>query len=255
MNNIYAKKIKDYLPQIYKTYLLRSMDSDQIDQIFSEPKIVNAFNKVMNLVYKGNTFGEYHNDTIKKAINEYEQTTNEIVGFKDESFRYFLHIYRFYTECTHMEIVRGGKYLQDRERQYFKDLSRVCCEAVDNLYIDLKNNNRWWEEKSATTLRRQFMNDKIVLPTYRIQELCRAYLGREIDLKKDLQIDQNKTTPPLNLVRELDKRMEALGFRLVYAWVETVNGKRKIVESLKMPTDNRYFLRRYSNAREDTLQR
>lgn len=255
MNLEYAKKLKEYFPQIYKTYLQKFLSPDQVNQIFADPNVATAFNNVLNLVYNGATFGNKFDNQIKQALLQYEQAVNTAFGFTDEYLRQFLHIYRFYASSTYTGIVAtDGTYVAQNEADYFSKLSYVCCEACENLFTDLKNGNRWWELDTPTTLRRQLMNDRLVIPVERLQKLCRAYLGREIDLEKELHLNEGKTTPPLDLVSELDRKMAKKGMSLVCAWVEEINGKRQMVESPTPPTDNRYYLKRYVPTRDSSRQ-
>ena len=255
MNLQYSQKLKEHLPQIYKNYLKRFLSEDQIDQIYADPQVSAAFNNVLNLVYDGATFGNKFDNNIKQAINKYEQTVATTFGLKDEYLRQFLHVYRFYAQSTYTGIVAtDGSYVSSEEKRYFDQLSYVCGEACENLYTDLKNGNRWWELDSPTTLRRQLMNDRLVIPVDRLQALCRTYLGREIDLEKELHLNEGKTTPPLDLVNELDKKMAKKGYSLMCAWVEEKDGKRQMVESKNPPPDNRYFLKRYVNTKDASRQ-
>lgn len=255
MNIEYANRLKSHLPQIYKNYLKRFLSEDQINQIYADPAVLAEFNNVINLVYDGATFGNKFDNNIKQAINKYEKTVSSTFGFNDEYFRQFLHIYRFYASCTYTGIVAtDGTYVAKQEKNYFDQLSYVCCEACENLFTDLKNGNRWWEIDSPTTLRRQLMNDKLVIPVDRLQALCREFLGREIDLDKELHLNEGKTTPPLNLVNELDRKMAKKGFSLMCAWVEEKDGKRQMVERPYPPQDNRYFLKRYVNTKDASRQ-
>ena len=89
------------------------------------------------------------------------------------------------------------------------------------------------------------MNDRLVISVYRLQKLCRDYLGREIDIEKELGLNEGKTVPPLNLVKELDDKMARNGYSVAYAYVEETNGQRRMVESLQKPSDDRYYLKRY----------
>lgn len=251
MNFEYAKKLREYLPQIYKTYLQKFLSPDQIEQIYEDSEVREAFENVLDLVYDGTTFGKAYDAEIKKALQHYEQTVAITFGFKDEYLRHFLHVYRFYANSTYTGIVAtDGSYVARNERDYFAKLSYVCGEACENLFTDLKNGNRWWELDSPTALRRQLMNDRLVIPVDRLQKLCRNYLGREIDLEKELHLNEGKTTPPLDLVKELDKKMAKNGLTLVCAWVEEKDGQRHVVESLTPPPDNRYYLKRYVPSKE-----
>lgn len=255
MNLRFSQKLKEHLPQIYKTYLKRYFDEDQIDQMFANPKVTASFYNVLNLVYDGATYGKEYDDNIKRAITEYEQSIMREFGFADEYLRQFLHIYRFYASSTYTGIVAtDGTYVDELEKNYFDQLSYVCCEGCDNLFTDLKNGNRWWELDTPTTLRRQFMNDKLIIPVPRLQALCRAYLGREIDIEKELLINSDKATPPLKLVKELDKKMAKKGLSLMCAWVEEINGKRQVVERPYPPKDNRYYLKRYVPVKDNSRQ-
>ncbi|MBE7074732.1 MAG: hypothetical protein E7376_01975 [Clostridiales bacterium] len=251
MNALYTIKLKENFPKIYKQYLTKLLDEDSINQIFANKNVSKAFNKVLNLVYKNTTFGNKYNDEIKAAISEYEQTVQKEVGFNDEYLRQFFHIYRFYASSTYSAIIdEKDRYLINQEQGYFNQLSYVCCEACENLFNDLQHGNRWWEVDSPTTLRRQLMNDRLVIPVYRLQKLCREYLGREINIEKDLCLNEGKTVPPLGLVKELDEKMAKNGYSLAYAYVQEVNGQRQMVESSQKPNDDRYYIKRYVPTRE-----
>ena len=255
MNLQFSQKLKEYLPQIYKNYLKKFLSEDQVSQIFTDPQVSASFNNVINLVYNRINFGNKYDDEIKLALTNYEKTISLSFGFKDEYLRQFLHIYRFYAASTYTGIVAtDGSYVAAEEKKYFDQLSYVCCEACENLFTDLKNGNRWWELDTPTTLRRQLMNDRLVIPVNRLQKMCKAYLGREIDLEKDLHLNEGKTTPPLNLVNELDKKMAKQGFSVMCAYVEEKNGIRQMVQSKNPPADNRYFLRRYVNTKDASRQ-
>ena len=255
MNLQYTQKLKEYLPGIYKNYLKKFLSEDQISQIYADPQVLASFNNVINLVYNRVNFGNKFDDEIKQAISTYEQTIQATFGFKDEYFRQFLHIYRFYAASTYTGIVAtDGSYVASEEKKYFDQLSYVCCEACENLFTDLKNGNRWWELDTPTTLRRQLMNDRLVIPVERLQKLCKAYLGREIDIEKELHLNEGKTTPPLNLVNELDKKMAKQGYNVMCAYVEEKDGKKQMVTSKNPPSDNRYYLKRYVNTKEASRQ-
>lgn len=255
MNLQYSQKLKEYLPQIYKNYLKKFLSEEQVSQIFTDPQVSASFNNVINLVYNRMNFGNKYDDEIKLALTNYEKTIALSFGFKDEYLRQFLHIYRFYAASTYTGIVAtDGSYVATEEKKYFDQLSYVCCEACENLFTDLKNGNRWWELDTPTTLRRQLMNDRLVIPVDRLQKLCKAYLGREIDIEKELHLNEGKTKPPLNLVNELDKKMAKQGFTVMCAYVEEKNGKRQMVTSLNPPLDNRYYLKRYVPVKDASRQ-
>ena len=99
------------------------------------------------------------------------------------------------------------------------------------------------------------MNDKIVIPEYILQRLCKKYLGRDVDLKKELHLNENRSTPPMEIVKELDTKMEKVGLRLVYAYVGEINGEPAMIESIQKPQDGRYYLRRYVPDRTKTAQK
>ena len=256
MNAQYTKQIKKYLPKIYKTYLLRYADEKQITQMFDNKNVKNAFYKVIELFFKNSEFGNKYNDEIKSALKDYEKTMLEQVGFSDEYLRQFLHIYRFYAGTIYPVLVdSNNRYKFREEKNFFKQRSYICCEACENLFVDLQNGNRWWEVDCASTLRRQFLNDRVVLPEHRIQKLCREYLGREINIEKELHLREGKKTPPLELVKELDEKMAKRGYNLVYAWVEEVNGVNQMVNSTCKPTDGRFYIKKYVNTKESTNQK
>lgn len=251
----YTKQLKKRLPKIYREYLLKFADEKQINQMFANEEVAMAFNNVVDLFYKNSQFGNQYNDEIKNALKTYEAVMQEEVGFKDEYLRQFLHIYRFYAETMQRAVNdQDGKYQWRKEKSFFERFSYVCCQACENLFTDLQNGYRWWEIDCATTLRRQFMNNRVVLPDSRIQKMCREYLGREIDIEKELHLSEHKTEPPMELVKELDEKMAKRGYRLAYAYVKEVDGKFKVVESNEKPTDGRYYLRRYVD-KDKTLQK
>lgn len=248
MNKTYNKQMKVRLPKIYKTYLLKFMDESQINQIFSNRKVASVFASLINYFYKNKDYGiAYYDDDIKKVFEKYENTVREQTGFDDQYIRAFLHMYRYYTSKTNDRVLdEYGNYVKDFEERYFKDLTRVVCLATEDLYTDIKNNNRWWELETATALRQQFLNDKVVMSSRDIQKLCKKYLGREIDVVKDLHLEQGKKEPPMELVRELDKKMRQKGYVLTYAWTEIRNNNLVLVESPNPPTDGTYYIKRYT---------
>lgn len=256
MNYTYFKKVKKYLPEIYKNYLKKYVDEKQIREMFSDREVASAFANVITVFYKDGNYGKKNDDEIRQALKDYEITLKKQTGFSDYYLKNFLHMYRYYTECMVGEIVdRFNNYNDKKEKEYFNNISYVTCEATENLFNDLQNGNRWWEYDSATTLRAQFMNDKIVIPEYILQRLCKKYLGRDVDLKKELHLNENRSTPPMEIVKELDTKMEKVGLRLVYAYVGEINGEPAMIESIQKPQDGRYYLRRYVPDRTKTAQK
>lgn len=248
MNEIYKKQMKIRLPKIYKTYLLKFMDEEQINQMFSNRKVARSFAKLVNYFYKNDDFGiSRYDSNMIKVFENYENAMREKTGFDDQYIRAFLHVYRYYTSKTNDRVLdEDGYYVKDFEERYFNDLTRVVCLATEDLYTDIKNNNRWWELDSATALRQQFLNDKVAMASQDIQKLCKKYLGRSIDIVKDLHIGQGRKEPPMELVRELDEKMRQKGYVLTYAWTEIRNNKTVYVESPHPPVDGKYFIKRYT---------
>ncbi len=246
MNQIYKQKIRAYLPEIYKNFLTSKLmiDRRQVDEIFSDPVVLKQFNHTIDIFYHNSDFGNRDELLFDEAI-KYQKTVEKRCGFKDEYFRLFLHIYRFYTSCTYTFLLDDkGNYLPENEKEYFSKLQHVCCVVCDNVFIDLQNGNCWWEMENASSLRRQFLNDIVIMPLDKIQRLCRTYLGREIDIKKELLHD-DRSTPPMELVKELDEKMRKTGKILVYSWPECTNGEWKFVDSKTNPPKNEYYFRRY----------
>ncbi len=256
MNLEFLKKCKSYLPEIYKDYittdyltsdyLTRKIDCSKMSNIFSNTIVEESFKNVIDTFYRYNNYGKPGDSEIRQAIKTYELATKTYAGISDLRFRYFLHMYKYYTDRLENEIVDCNNYYdQKKEPWFFINLSYVVCNSVDSVYTDLINGNRWWEYDSATTLRAQFMNDKVIIPEYTLQFLCRKYLGRYVDLRKELHLNEGRTTPPMELVNELDKKMKLCKFKLVYAYVGQRDGKFVIIESPTKPEDDRYFLIRY----------
>lgn len=246
MNTTYALKIKTHFPQIYKNYLETVLQPDVVDLAFNDTEFLSKFDDVIRLVYTGKTFGNEYTDAIRTALTNYESFTNRTFNSPDKNLRCFLHIYRYLTQSTYTELAPSdNQYLYEKEDDYFTQLSKLCNETFDNIFVDLKNGNRWWEIDTPTSLRRQLLNDKLIITIPRLQSMCEAYLGKTINLRKELKLKANNISPNKRLVKALDKQMRKHGLTLMFAYVDIINGIRKVVETETPPKDGRYYLLRY----------
>ena len=257
MNVKFANQLKSHVQSLYKNYLQEKvLDKDQINQIFEVKEVQTAFNQVIASFFDGAPYGKKYDNNILVALKNYEKVVLDNTGFNDEYLRQFLHIYRYFANITEHEIVNEkNTYVSEKETEYFKRLSYLCSEACENLYQDLRNNNRWWEVECATSLRRQFMNDRIVFPSAQIQRMCKRFLGRTINIKEELLVNAKKSEPPMKLVEELDKKMAEKGLVIYNVWVEIQNGKRVIVKSKDNPPKGVYYLKRYDYIKTDDKQK
>ncbi len=248
MNGLFKLKAKQNLLPTYKNYLVSKLllDKKQVNKMFSNKEVSAAFENAVMEFYKGSNFGNRLDANLYPYIKKYEDVMEKKYGFKDNYFRYFINLYSYYSRKTYHNLVTfDNRYLFKKEKEYFSRLSYMCCAIFDNVYVDLTNNNLWWEYEDASLLRRQFLNDIVVVPLETIQELCLKYLGREID-PKELMSD-TRTSPPLNLVKELDKKMAQKGYVVAYTWAEySEKDKCKVIKnSLTNPPTNKYYLKRY----------
>ncbi len=241
----FFKQLKLHLPQIYLEYLTKVIDESQISEIYSNSKVKKALLKTVDAFYSKGGFGNNFSPEYIKALNNYKQIVEEETGFKDEFLEQFMHIYRYYSSTSDYECFAENNYDKGLEKDYFDAFTFVATEATENLFNDLKNNNRWWEVDSPSSLRRQFLNNKIVFPDKIMQKLCKKYLGREINIEKELKANQKRNLPPLELVRELDNKMIAQGNLVLNTWTEVRNGKTVVIESKHEPADGVYFTKAY----------
>lgn len=249
MSVILKQKNRYHFLPIYKKYLVTKLklNQSQVEEIFSDKEVMAAFNACLDEFYKNSDCGVKVNKDLYPVLKKYENLVAQKFGFEDNYFRYFLNIYRYYTSKTNNNLFsKYGTYLFKKEKEYFSMLSHVCCEIFDNVYVDLTNNNLWWEYENAASLRRQFLNDMIVIPIATIQELSVKYLGRELNIEKELRSD-TRTSPPINLVNELDNKMAKLGYAVVYTWLEySEQEKHNVIKNaLSNPPKDRYYFKRY----------
>lgn len=255
MNKYYLKQIKKHLPEIYKQYLLKYVDDKQLKTIFSNKRVAKAFANAINIFYKFGDCGNLKGFEIDTYLKIYENAIKIETGFQDIYFRHFLEMYKYYTTVMYHAVVDDtDKYMNEKETEYFKNISYVTIGATENVFLDLEHGNYWWEVDSASALRTQFMNDKIIMPEHILQGLCEKYLGRRIDFEKELHINENRTTPPMELVAELDKKMAARGYKVGYVWEEYYSQTKKVrVVSPSQPNNGKYYVKKYVEAKD--LQR
>ena len=72
MNYTYLKKVKKYLPEIYKNYLKKYVDEKQIREMFSDREVASAFANVITVFYKDGNYGKKNDDEIRQALKDYE---------------------------------------------------------------------------------------------------------------------------------------------------------------------------------------
>lgn len=251
MNKYYLKQIKRHLPEIYKQYLLKYVDEKQLKYIFSKKIVAKNFANAINIFYRNGNCGQLGGVEVDTGLKLYENAVKAETGFKDIYFRNFLVMYNYYTKTMYHAIVNEAeKYNIEKENEFFNNISYVTIGATENVFVDLEHGNYWWDVDSASALRTQFMNDKIIMPEHILQGLCEKYLGRRIDMARELHINENRTTPPMELVAELDKKMALRGYKVGYVWDEKNNGGTKRVVSKVQPTNGQYYVRKYVESKD-----
>jgi len=248
MNKEFFVSIKNYFPEIYVDFLTKVIykDNQLVSDLFSEQEVKDAFFDVVNSVYSGEDFGKDFDKEIKTKLKKYEKLCG------DENLRHFIKLYSFYSKDSKNFIIdTNNNYHKEKEQLYFTNLKTICFKNYNSLKTDLIHGNYWWEFYSPITLRMQFLSNKLILSKNKLQKLCKKYLGREIDVVKELHLNQNVKMPPLELIKELDEKMNKAGLKVAYSWLENVDGKTTIITSDKKPKDRYYITKYISNKQSE----
>ena len=155
--------------------------------------------------YKSNPSATYeeewesikNSEKISKAINGYKKLAH------DDLLADFLMVYAYCLEEGQKHFVRQYGEVRDEDA---KDLLGKLVSLADEMYgwvyNDLKVKNYWWFKNSATSLRKQLEIGLCVIDSERVLNLCRKYLGRDVNLDVEFMNDKEA-----KLMRELDETM------------------------------------------------
>ncbi len=231
-------------------------DKDMVKALFSNKNIEKCFYRlaetyfnVLVKFYEQNPNGTYleeleyikNSEAIKNALSEYYSFTNDTQVFK------FLKVYSYMLQefAVEQKIYDEDGYLKtDGLKTYFSSVLDASIGMYPKVLKDMEQNNYWWLKDNATTLRRQFSEDFIVLSRKRCQALCDKYFERKVNLTKEFS---NATNGGEKLIEELDaiiyKRFGALPF---YCWWETTESGEKVLRrEPEPPKDGTYSFNAY----------
>ncbi|MBE7082166.1 MAG: hypothetical protein E7378_00585 [Clostridiales bacterium] len=235
----YIKCAKKYALDSYQQLLMEEIykDEQMVKTIFASKMARHLFDAALTCALNGENFNA--------EVSAYERQTG------DKNLRHYLYLYRHYAKETQNDVCKNGKVIKANEKQYFTALGNVCKIGFTDLYTDLINGNRWWEVDSASSFRRQLMDPKLVIVKSKFLAMCEKYLGRKVDYATEVNPQAGRNAE--DLVKELDLKMAQKGLKPVYAWFETIDGVKTVVESKDKPIDGRYHFIRYRQ--EKTAER
>lgn len=266
-----TEELKDVaLSKFTKTYkqLLKShiyKNNSQIRELFSGKEVNLAYKNLvrgyfdcLTEFYQKNPGAEYmdeleyvmKNNQIKSLVGNYVSKKNDKTLFR------FLKIYSYCVQEMSRYIYDSNyKVRKDVVEKHFDEIARISLEMFTRVERDVKEGNYWWLKNSATTLRRQLVDNFGFVDTPRFKAMCEKYLERPMtinDIKKEFTHAINGGQ---KLVEELDYKMEkSHNAKPYYCWWEKMeDGRRKIHMSEEPPEKGVYSYIAYHDRIENRV--
>lgn len=263
LKDVALEKFTKVYKQLLKAHVYKK--NSQIKELFSGAStkeaytnLVNGYFCVLSDFYKTNPGASYteelefimKNPAIINLVENYVNQKNDKKLFR------FLQIYSY---C----IQELGKYIYDKNYRVrqdvvesrFSDIARISVEMFVRVEKDIKERNYWWLKNTATTLRRQLVDNFGFVDTPRFRQMCEKYLCREMTVQSIKKEFTHAINGGAKLVAELDAKMEAnYGAKPYYCWWDKLpDGKRRLRMSEDPPTNGVYSYVAYHDRIENRV--